>query len=391
MEFTKQDNTYFADATDTLKIEIGDAKQPAVFYPQIKLLAFENEANFSARLITAATGTETKTAEEKIQWNNGKIGAEIFNLEKSEQHPQGALEFNVILKEKPALNNIDFSLQFKDAEFIRQPPLTECIGIDGIVTATETEGKDAGGNIIHRRPENVVNSYAVYLATPRTNETDGKKYRTGKIAHIYRPIITDSNGKACYGELKISADKTTLSIIIPQDFLDAAIYPVFIDPTFGYTTAGASSAALSFSVADVGATTILSLGATENNKRVTAIYAYGSGGDCSGAIYDLPSGAGTAPNTRYGSASLIDLPASAGWNSVAVAIEILAGKDYCVATGIYNTATLYYDAGSGNERSAASANTLPTTWTHSNYSANKYSQYAEYTTINRNRILLVME
>lgn len=122
MEFTKQDNTYFADATDTLKIEIGDAKQPAVFYPQIKLLAFENEANFSARLITAATGTETKTAEEKIQWNNGKIGAEIFNLEKSEQHPQGALEFNVILKEKPALNNIDFSLQFKDAEFIRQPP-----------------------------------------------------------------------------------------------------------------------------------------------------------------------------------------------------------------------------------------------------------------------------
>lgn len=130
-----------------------------------------------------------------------------------QDYTQKGYELEVILFKKPKTNVFKFSLQYKNVDFYYQPELTQ------------DEIKQGAF-----RPESVVGSYAVY------GNKKGGKYNTGKIAHIYRPKIFDKHGDWVWGELKIT--KSTMKITVPQEFLDNAVYPLTIDPTFGYTTIG---------------------------------------------------------------------------------------------------------------------------------------------------------
>jgi len=101
--------------------------------------------------------------------------------------------------------------------------------------------------VVHKsveQPENVIGSYAVYHATKKNNCVGGKEYKTGKFCHIYRPHITDADGNETWGELEIDEEAGILTVVVPESFLDNAVYPVVVDPTFGYTTAGGSNAQL---------------------------------------------------------------------------------------------------------------------------------------------------
>jgi hypothetical protein len=130
-------------------------------------------------------------------------------------------EFDIVLNEKPTTNKIEFSIETKGLDFFYQPELT-------------TEEKKTCF-----RPIDVVGSYAVYHKTKRDNFPD-IEYETGKAFHIYRPRIIDNKGDEVLGELNIDLETNTLSVTIPQEFLNNAIYPVTVDPTFGYTTSGAN-------------------------------------------------------------------------------------------------------------------------------------------------------
>jgi hypothetical protein len=127
------------------------------------------------------------------------------------------LEYEIIYDKKPLSNIVTLNLSFSEGlNFLYQPALTQ-------------EEIDEGAN----RPENVQGSYAVYW------RHKDNQYKTGKFCHIYRPKIHDSDNNEVWGELIYSNNQ--LLITIPQDFLDGAVYPVTLDPTFGYTTVGASS------------------------------------------------------------------------------------------------------------------------------------------------------
>lgn len=233
---------------DLVEVEIGDAKTPSKFMPQHKVMRWQNECNVSIRLKDDGNGTETvETREDKIVWKKGKREAHFYDFT-NEEHPEGAQEFEIVLLEKPETNVVKFTLQDKDVEYFYQPALDKEFPVgsydDGKVVAyaSETQTKDKDGNTIARRPENVVGSYAVYAKTQKTNWKGGKEYRTGKLGHIFRPRIEDSNGSWIWGELHI--ENGILSVTIPQSFLDTAVYPVkhAAGLTFGYTTSGASSA-----------------------------------------------------------------------------------------------------------------------------------------------------
>ena len=213
------------DDKDRIKAEIGDEKQED-FLPQVKIQRWDNECNFSARLIHEETTPIIETEGDKIKWKGDKVEAHFYDM--PEVSEDGGYEFEVILKEKPKTNVVKFSLQTKDLEFLYQPALTE------------KEIKE-GAN----RPENIIGSYAVYAKEEKTNCTGKKEYKCGKVGHIYRPQIEDANGDKVWGELKI--DKDVLSVTIPQKFLDNAAYPVkhAAGLTFGYTTIGGSSSTLS--------------------------------------------------------------------------------------------------------------------------------------------------
>ena len=227
-EFLKKtsikDNTFIKVAKDNPKdkidVEIGDSKTKDKFLPQQKIMRWDNEVNCSVRLVHNEKNPVVTTKDDKIVWEGEKIKAEIYQFTEDE----GGQEFEITLKEKPKSNVVQFTVVDKGVDYFYQPALTE-----------EEIAKGAS------RPDNVVGSYAVYASEQKTNYVGGKEYKTGKIGHIFRPKIIDSAGTEVWGDLHI--ENGILSVTIPQDFLDNAVYPVrhAAGLTFGYTTKGASN------------------------------------------------------------------------------------------------------------------------------------------------------
>lgn len=134
------------------------------------------------------------------------------------QCEDGGSRFELVLKGKPIVNSFTVPVVSKNLRFSLQPFLTQ-------------EDIDAGV----RCPLNVEDSYAVYHVSKKNN-----KYMTGKAFHIYRPIAEDALGVKAWCTIRFDKyiDPTSLTITIPQQFLDEATYPITIDPDFGYQVAG---------------------------------------------------------------------------------------------------------------------------------------------------------
>lgn len=254
-------NTFIGTVKENQKhridVEVGDRKQ-SDFKPQIKLLAWDNDVNFSVRLVDDETEEPViSTYEDKIVWQKPKKAINFYDMSPSESFPEGAYEFEIILNEKPSTNKIEFTLQTKGLEFYYQPPLTSEYSIDNSVSlVTETHVYDTNNIAIAYRPDNVIGSYAVYYKDCPRNIEGGKEYRAGKAFHIYRPRIEDSVGNWVWGNLHISDGLMT--VVIPQDFLDTAVYPVkhAAGATFGYTTSGGSLDTLEYTDRLIGCTSI---------------------------------------------------------------------------------------------------------------------------------------
>ena len=216
----KNNNTFYktqvSDKSRLIEVEIGDSKQDE-FYPQIKSLHWDNDANFSVRLSDCEGGIASEK-DGKIEWVKGKKTSRIYEIDIDED---GGFEFEVELSEKPSSNVIEYTIQSKNFDFFYQPALTE--------EQLEVE------NV---RPDNIIGSYAVYHKTRKNNRVGGKAYRTGKAFHIYRPFVEDADNNRVWCDLDINDG--LMIITIPQKFLDEATYPIVIDPTFGYTSVGGS-------------------------------------------------------------------------------------------------------------------------------------------------------
>jgi len=215
------------------KIELGD-KQSLDFKPCAKLSRFDGECSLSIELETIQK-IDAVIEGDRLEWKN--IDEEIHFYDKGNNE----FELEHILLKKPLSNKLAYNLNLENLIAYYQPPLTEEIPEANWHTIIETDVYDKDGKTTVHRPENVIGSYAVYHVAGTNihhSEANAGKYRAGKAFHIYRPKIKDSAGKEVWGTLNISA--STLTIEIDQTFLDAAAYPVYIDPTFGYTSIGAT-------------------------------------------------------------------------------------------------------------------------------------------------------
>jgi hypothetical protein len=163
-----------------------------------------------------------------VEWdyNNKKIRSYILE--------NGDYEYDIYLKENPSNSIFNFYLDLKNLNAYYQLPLNEEIFDKGWIV-NETHAIDEKGLLRAHRPVNIVGSYAIYHPYKRDNQ-----YKTGKVFHIYRPLIIDSKGNTDYGILNYDSDMKMLSINVSREYLDDAVYPVIIDPTFGNTVAGAS-------------------------------------------------------------------------------------------------------------------------------------------------------
>lgn len=132
----------------------------------------------------------------------------------------GGVEYDRVLFTRPASNVVQYQIDSWGLNFFHQPALSPL-----------------SRNI---RPAHIINSYAIYHETKSGHCIGGVNYRAGKACHLYRALARDANGWQVWCEQILESDGI-LSIAIPQAFLDACIYPVIVDPTFGYTSIGGSA------------------------------------------------------------------------------------------------------------------------------------------------------
>lgn len=351
---------------DKIEVEIGDSKDGSEMFPQAKIQRWDNEVNLSVRYKEDAS-EDIKSVDVKdnaFVWSKGQKEVHIY--EKPEIDEDGGLEIEVILKEKPISNVIEFSIETKGLDFFYQPELTA------------KEIKDGA-----TRPENVVGSYAVYHSTKRDNFPN-KEYKTGKAFHIFRPKVVDSNGSEIWGELNVDIKSKLLTVTIDEEWLEKAVYPVLIDPTFGYTSNGASWTTLNnpygskfSSPSDLGSVTDI------------ACYVKFTGGPPSDTIkMGIWKSSDLTNITNSLTSSITVNSTTASWKTHAygTAPTLSASTDYFLTVGTlqYNCVALGYDAGGSNQGIHPTTETSisDSNWNSSYvvYDNNKYCLYVTYTT-----------
>ena len=80
-------NTFTAKEQSFAVYEVGDAKQPDEFYPQVKIKRWDNEINFSARLVQDEKSPVVSLADDKIQWVGEAIEAHFYEIGKGIKEP----------------------------------------------------------------------------------------------------------------------------------------------------------------------------------------------------------------------------------------------------------------------------------------------------------------
>lgn len=206
------------DPKDRIEVEIGDAEDSKKFHPQFKIKRWDNEVNASFRLLYGNIPGNISYSDDgtTVTWSKGQWEAKFYSLNEG-------FEFEIHIPSRPPINYLEFSVNDKELDWFYQPELIQ-------------QEIDGGAS----RPDNVIGSYAVYHKTKGgMNDSAGMEYRAGKAFHVYRPHVVDSAGSETWGELNLNAGVLTISV--DQAWLDTAVYPVIIDPTFGNLNEGGSN------------------------------------------------------------------------------------------------------------------------------------------------------
>ena len=257
--------------------------------------------------------------------------AEVRSYPVADSRFDSTVEQEITFARLPKRMEYAIPLTVKDAVFIRQPPLTEELNPEQYDKVTETEAWKDGKVVVHR-PVEYVDSLAVYHSYKIGNEA-----KAGKIMHIPRPKCVDKLGAVGWG--KISYVDGNLIILLPEEYMKNAEYPVVVDPTFGYTSIGGTSHN------GVGGMTWSYLATLSENGNVSKLTWYVAnlfGEDAQGGVY----GGGAAKievtntNTFAGAGpAWLDL-------TFAEAEGLTAGG--CYLSGWMVQGDVYYDAGDGN-------------------------------------------
>ena len=283
------------------------------------------------------------------------------------------VEWDIILSSVPTNNYWDFKIDGTDLNWFYQPAF-DPNDYPKEYTVSDTHVYDENGTLLDHRPMDIVNSYAVF-----GNKKDNE-YKTGKIMHVYRPLVVDANGDEVWGEL--SYQNNVLTLTVDDSWLENAVYPVRVDPTFGTTSIGGSSGGFQFHNTAYANNKIL----TENGTitSITAYLEYDNSRTVYAGLYNdsgatdpenlLSSGSTTVNGIDWFVFDITDINRTSG-------IYWLALGE---CSGYTATQKWYYDTvAAGNVTKYDSGATLPDPWVSAGQVANNraYSIYANYTTI----------
>lgn len=348
-------------------IFIGDNAREK-FVPEILAEKWNGAAYLEIKHADSSVGGEHSFKDGKIESQIGNRKHRYYTLD------DGGLEYEIEYAERPESRIEVLHLNFPDGlEFFYQGELTDA-------------EKDKG----NYRPDNVIGSYAVYWKdSGRHIDVDGNEvanFETGKFCHIYRPEVRDSAGNKAWADQVFDPVTKTITIVMPDEFLRDAVYPLILDPTFGFTSSGGTGDS-------VPAGYLLAYGiyAPASSGNVTSISIYVDTSTTTSTpitlgIYpdsaSVPDAQSPVCATAAGST-----PAAPAWYQISVSglPAVTSGTNYWLASH-HDTNTLYvkYDSTSKKMRFknavAYSAGSVPDPCpTLSVGSAtNQYSIYATY-------------
>lgn len=120
---------------------------------------------------------------------------------------------------------VQFKVQTQGLSVFKQLPLDKELNVSDydFVNVTVAMRKD---KVVVSRPLNVVNSFACFDGSGR------------KVLHIYASRLVDAKGNFVWVDSDLKGG--LLTVYLDQKFLDTAVFPVVVDPSFGYTSEGAS-------------------------------------------------------------------------------------------------------------------------------------------------------
>ena len=382
---------------DRIQIEIGDSKQPD-FKPQFKVSRWDNEVNFSMRA-QEESGAVMVEEDGKVKYKTADI--EVHQYEKPDAGEDGGFEFEWVLNKKPESNVLRTTIQHKGLDFNYQPEIT-----DEEAQASSYKGDRRTLTEIKRemRPENVVGSYAVYHKTNRNNATGGNEYKTGKAFHIYRPHAIDANGAQVWCDLDITEGE--LTVTVPEDFLNKASYPVVLDPTFGFTSAGATNQTLATNPFGILNGRAGSTFPAPSNGTLDSVSAYvGTDGASTFSSYASVNEEDSISAGSHGEIkSVLDnsISGSFSWRTYTLAgsASISNGVNYVINVNAdsadlaaFETASLKYDSGSTQsyrDNPSSTAFNLADPWVPDIDETRDYSTYATYTASTNSGFLMFM-
>lgn len=354
-------------------VEIGDITS-VNFRPHAKIKKWGDECYLSIEYPTTKNiNSIFDDIENSISWKDIDDGVEInfYGREHGLFDRSNDFEYEIILNKKPTTNVISLDINTQNLKFYYQPELTQ-------------EEIDDGAY----RPEHVVGSYAVYHTTKdpiHNGQNQAEKYKMCKAFHIYRPRIIDSNNNWVWADLNINTINGKLTITIQQTFLDNAVYPITIDPDFGYRNGdvpgGTSAAAAGIRGAKY------SMNAETGTATTMTFYSMSNtGGNISvgGALYNDSSG---SPNNLVAADSgNATVTTTAAWYTVNLSASLTSSGVYWMFNWSgADSRNYYYDSGDTNQTATAGAGWTWETWNDpfgsvtSRY-ARKVSVYVTYTT-----------
>lgn len=233
---------------DRVELERGDIKEDN-YMPQDKHMRWDNEVNVSRRAPIDPDAV-VETEGEKIKYI-APDGYEVHQYEKPEGdelelHFRDMAAFLKRATVTPDGKNyrIVLTTQYKNVKAYKQLPLTieEAGKWPENYIITETDVFDENGNSVVHRPDNVVNSLAFYhVSKGGLNRADGMEYKAGKVGHQFRIKLIDKNGNWIWADQNWLPESNEIELLLPKEWVDTCTFDLTVDPTFGYTSAGASN------------------------------------------------------------------------------------------------------------------------------------------------------
>lgn len=197
------------------------------FYPHIRYARWGGESWLELRLRFNEQAFEDALEalpSGVLQWSHGSVVTTRFYRLGSDDE-EGGFEWESILHSKPPSNTkVQFDIALSGCNLHYQPSATE---------QEQLLGLPAGSVEMEPRAEG---SYEVYSSNTHN------KYRSGKVCQLFKPLLIDANGDTAYADFNSDAAETgVLEIDLPDKWLRNAAYPVIVDPTAGWSTAGGTA------------------------------------------------------------------------------------------------------------------------------------------------------